>query len=54
MSIKLNKQQSKPQKKSYSSPQLTRFGTISELTSGGSANMDEFGPMALMMLMRMI
>ena len=34
-------QQSNPLKKLYSSPKLTHFGTISELTSGGSGTMQE-------------
>jgi len=37
--------QSKSQKKSYSSPKLSHFGTIKELTSGGSGAMVEGPPM---------
>ncbi len=36
-----SKNQSKSRKKSYSSPELTHFGTIKELTSGGSGVMAE-------------
>ncbi len=49
-----NHGQSQPLKKPYSSPLLTHFGTIKELTSGGSGVMGEFGTpmMRAMQLMR--
>jgi len=37
--------QTKPLKKGYSSPQLTNFGTIKELTAGGSAGKMEMEAM---------
>ena len=40
MSSKTKKHQSALHKKSYSSPSLTHFGAIKELTSGG-ASMDK-------------
>ncbi len=41
-----NHHQSTSQKKSYASPMLTRFGTIRELTSGGTGPQTE----AMMMI----
>jgi len=43
MSSKTKKHQSTLHKKSYSSPLLTHFGAIKELTFGGSIDDNEFG-----------
>ena len=40
-----NIDQSRPKKKSYSSPVLTRYGSVSELTSGGTKQVGEMNPM---------
>ena len=45
-----NNDQSRPRKKPYSSPQLTRFGSVRELTSGGSGMSTEMGSMGSMLM----
>ncbi len=45
MSSKTKKHQSELHKKPYSSPSLTHFGTIKELTFGGTFPVNEGGMM---------
>lgn len=40
-----NKHLTSSEKKTYKSPSLTHFGTVGELTSGGSAGDDEMKKM---------